>query len=246
MKFDTYLYTNQGGRAYNEDTANYKLDGVHGIFVVADGLGGHGKGDLASQCVVDTILSNYQSGKIHDRQWFEQQIAVAHEKVSALQQETNGKMKSTVVALTIDAVGASWAHVGDSRLYYLSEGKIKACTQDHSVAYTKYQMGQITKVQIAMDEDQSSLLRSIGGGKSTPEIYWMDESEVLQKGDGFLLCSDGLWEYLYDEEILIDYLKADSAREWAEWMLLRVMNRVPDDHDNLTLITVLLKDGRNW
>ena len=242
MKLDTYQYTNQGGRSYNEDFAEYKIKDGHGFFVLADGLGGHGKGDKASLCVVESMLECYLPNEKHDALWFNQQIELANERLTVLQERSNHKMKSTVVALSIDDRNAMWAHVGDSRLYYLSNGKIQKITQDHSVAYKKYLMGEITKEQISSDEDQSSLLRCLGGSKYTPDIAGLEDGIFLKNGDGFLLCSDGLWEYLYDEEILIDYQKAEFAIEWAEWMLLRVMTRVSDNHDNLTLITVLVKE----
>lgn len=241
MKFDTYVYTNQGGRAYNEDTVKHKIEGEHGLFILADGLGGHGQGNAASDCVVQALLDGYISEEYHDEEWFKAEIEFAQERLQTLQEEKRHKMKSTLVALAIDNDAATWANVGDSRLYYLSNGKIKAVTEDHSVAYVKYRAGEITKEQIGADEDQSSLLRCLGGKKYTPDVGGLAEGEMLEKGEGFLLCSDGLWEYLCDEEILIDYHKAETAMEWAEWMLLRVMNRVSDNHDNLSLITVLLK-----
>ena len=178
----------------------------------------------------------------HTKEWFEEQIRVANEKILRLQEERYSNMKTTIVALAIDNESASWVHVGDSRLYYLSNRKLEAFTDDHSVAYKKYQMGQITRAQINTDEDQSSLLRTIGGNRAKPDICILQETgKQLSEGDGFLLCSDGVWEYLYDEEIEVDYLKAGSAKEWAELLLLRIMNRIPKDNDNLTLITVLKK-----
>ena len=241
MKFDTYLYTNKGGRSYNEDAAAHQIERSHGLFVLADGLGGHGHGEMASTCVVQTLLDGYIPEEYHDEEWFKAQIELAQDRLTALQKEKRHKMKSTIVVLAIDRGTAGWAHVGDSRLYYLSDGKIKAVTEDHSMAYLKYRAGEITKEEIGTDEDQSSLLRCLGGKKYTSDITLLDEGETLEDGDGFLLCSDGLWEYLSDEEILIDFHKAASSMEWAEWMLLRVMNRVPDNHDNLTLIAVKLK-----
>ena len=62
----------------------------------------------------------------------------------------------------------------------------------------------------------------------------------MQEGDAFFLCSDGMWEYILDEEILVDYLKADSARTWAELLLLRVMERIPPKNDNLSLIAIVV------
>ena len=148
-------------------------------------------------------------------------------------------MKSTVVALAIRDNLAAWANVGDSRLYYLHSRTIARTTEDHSVAYKKYKSGEITKFQIGTDEDQASLLRALGNvERSHPDCDHPDSE--LAAGDGFLLCSDGLWEYISDDEILVEYLKADSAQTWAEQLLLRTMERIRPGSDNLSLIAVLV------
>ena len=147
-------------------------------------------------------------------------------------------MKSTAVTLLIRGNEARWANVGDSRLYHFHKGALSFVTEDHSVAYKKFKAGEITRAQIATDEDQSSLLRSLGNKeRHQPASGGAD----LAPGDGFLLCSDGLWEHLSDGEILIDYLKSDSAEQWAEQLLLRVIARQKPGTDNLSLITVMVQ-----
>ena len=140
------------------------------------------------------------------------------------------------VLLILQGQRAFWAHTGDSRLYRLREGEIASVTEDHSVAYMKYRAGEITRAQIASDEDQSSLLRALG---SSPRWKPQTSESGLRPGDAFLLCTDGFWEYVTDEEILIDRLKAENARDWAERMLLRAAERIPDNNDNMTLMTLI-------
>ncbi len=239
MVFDTYEFTSRGGRSYNEDSAGSRTDGEHGIFVVADGLGGHSFGELASAAVRDALLDGFPCRDGDPAQWLEAQIAEANQRVLQLQQEKNAVMKSTAAALYVMGSRAIWAHAGDSRLYYIHEGRITACTEDHSVAYKKYKAGEITKKEIAFDEDQSRLLRSIGGvdhNEPTIRVY----EEFLSPGDAFLLCSDGAWEFLDDEEIVIDLLKSTCAKQWTEYLLLRMMERIKGGNDNLTLLTVKL------
>ena len=131
--------------------------------------------------------------------------------------------------------------MGDSRVYFIHDDRLHAYTNDHSVAYMKYRAGEITREQRATDEDQSRLLRSLGSEeRNEPDVYAADVA--LAPGDAFFLCSDGAWEYLQDEEILIDYLKAETAADWAELMLLRIMERVDGENDNLSLVTVILTD----
>lgn len=240
MIFDEFAFTNQGGRSYNEDSVGSRQDGGCGIFVVADGLGGHQFGEVASACVRDVLLEGWQPNEANRQEWIKMQIAEANRRVLAIEQDRKCVLKSTVAVLAIDGERAVWANVGDSRLYYLHQSRIAGVTEDHSVAYKKFKAGEITREQIGQDEDQSCLLRSIGGeDRNEPDVY---ASEFpLEAGDAFLLCSDGVWEYVKDEEILIDLLKAETAKDWAELLLLRLMDRIDGKNDNLTLITLMLK-----
>lgn len=240
MIFDTYEFSSRGGRSYNEDSVGSRVEEDHGIFVVADGLGGHSFGELASSCVRDTLLNGFPCRDGDPAQWLETQLADANQRVLALQQEKNTVMKSTVAALYIMGSRAIWAHAGNSRLYYIHEGRIRACTEDHSVAYKKYKAGEITRREIAFDEDQSRLLRSIGGMDHSEPVVRVYE-EFLSPGDAFLLCSDGAWEFLDDGEIAVDLLKSNCAKQWAEYLLLRMMERIRGGNDNLTLLTVKLE-----
>ena len=156
-----------------------------------------------------------------------------------MQQETGLTTKTTAVALSVQGERAVWAHTGDSRLYYLHDGRIAVWTNDHSVAYAKYRAGEITREQIARDEDQCCLLRALGGTRRfEPDVGSADK---LEPGDAFLLCTDGLWEYLLDGEIAVDCLKADSAEQWAKLLLLRAAERIRPGNDNLSLIAVMVK-----
>ena len=149
-------------------------------------------------------------------------------------------MKTTVAALAVNGENAVWANVGDSRVYFIHGNSIHAYTNDHSVAYKKYKAGEITREQIGSDEDQSRLLRSLGSEeRSEPDVYTADVP--VESGDAFFLCSDGAWEYLMDEEILIDFLKSETAQHWAELMMLRIMERINGGNDNLSLLTVILE-----
>ena len=237
---DVFEYSNQGGRSYNEDSVGSSYDGKNGIFVVADGLGGHARGDEASAAAVQTIVSGWNTVVEDAAAQLKKKIAEANQAILCLQQDRGAVMKTTVAALAVSGEKAVWANVGDSRVYFIHKNIIHACTDDHSVAYKKYKAGEITREQIGMDEDQSRLLRSLGSEeRNEPDIHTADVP--LAQGDAFFLCSDGAWEYLMDEEILIDFLKSETAEHWAELMILRIMERVRGENDNLSLLTVILK-----
>lgn len=240
MKLDQCVYTNAGGRSYNEDSVGVAGVDDYAIYVVCDGLGGHASGEVASQAAVDVILDGWKNDVLPDRkEWLPSIIKRANNRILELQREHNQIMKSTVVTLVIDDQKAVWANTGDSRLYYIHHGELISVTEDHSVAYKKYKAGEITREAIATDEDQSSLLRTLGNeDRYEPSVY---ESEApLEKGDAFVLCSDGAWEYLLDHEVLVDYHKAMDASHWMELMLTRILSRVDGKSDNLSMITIIV------
>ena len=240
MVYNVCEYSNQGGREYNEDSVGHQVIGTNGIFVVADGLGGHQFGELASACVIETLVGDFDGDfNNNPTKWLEEQIKLSNQRILEHQREKSAILKSTVVALAIDNGKAVWANVGDSRLYFIRDRELISITNDHSVAYKKYKAGEISREQIKTDEDQSCLLRTLGGeDRNQPEIY--DHNVKVKVDDAFMLCSDGVWEYISDEEVLIDYLKSQNAQEWAENLLLRLMDRINGNNDNLTIMTVMV------
>ena len=83
-------------------------------------------------------------------------------------------------------------------------------------------------------------MRSLGSqSKIKPDFG--ETTEPLTAGDGFLLCSDGFWEYIQDQEILFDFLKTNNAQAWLELMMLRVIERLKDDSDNLSVVTAMIR-----
>lgn len=241
MKLDVSVYTNSGGREYNEDFADGCIEETEAFFVLADGLGGHIGGEQASSFVGETFVKAWRERamKMPRTLWMKQQITCINHALIKLQDDCRKKMKSTVAALCLEDKKISWAYVGDSRIYYLTKEGITCLTKDHSVTYKKYLSREIEKEDIPFDEDRSSLLRAVGDAEhSIPDYEEMIKEEKGFQGDAFLLCSDGFWEYLREEEILIDYLKSQSAKDWGNLMLLRLMQRISPKSDNLTFIAI--------
>ena len=233
---DSFEFTFIGGREENQDAVADIENENHGLYIVADGLGGHRNGAMASQCIVTKLVQAWASDSEWDTEKLLRNVRDANQALLTLQQQTQSNAKSTLALLTTGGTKVLWACSGDSRIYRLRDGEIQQITEDHSVAYMKYKSGRISKAEIAKDEDQSSLLRTLGGKtRWEPDIY---EDKLLPE-DSFLLCSDGFWEYISDEEMLVDLLKASSAENWARLMLQRIMPRVPADNDNLSVITII-------
>lgn len=237
MTLDSFCFTTAGGREENQDSAAWREEKQCAIYVLADGLGGHQNGKLASASVSEALVRAWETEKPGNaEEWLQDRLGRANEMLLKLQEKKKCVMKTTAVVLLIDGTRAAWANTGDSRLYHLSGSELTHVTEDHSVAYKKYKAGEITREQINTDEDQSCLLKAIGGAERwEPDIMSCD----IRPGDGFLLCSDGMWEYIYDNEILVDWLKAESAKKWAELLLLRAIRRVEPGNDNLTVMTIM-------
>ena len=226
-----------GGRDYNEDSTGCRYNEGGGIFVVADGLGGHSLGEVASECVVNTIVDGYAGLGEDPVAQIRLLIKAANDGVLALQAQNNTVMKSTAAVLAIENGRGLIANTGDSRVYYFHDGKIAAYTEDHSVAYKKYKSGEITREQLSTDEDQSRLLRTLGSeDRFEPDIKMLPEN--ICAGDAFLICSDGAWEFVRDDEMLIDLFKSADSKGWAELMLMRLMERVDGTNDNVSVLTV--------
>lgn len=232
--FQTAEYTNIGGRSCNEDSVAGTLWGEDGIcLVVADGLGGHGGGDKASQAVCRTVCSNWNGAATEET--LRTLLVMAHGNVLTLQ-DPRIAMKSTAVALAIRGGTAAWAHVGDTRLYHFHDGHLVFQTRDHSASQLAVMLGDITPDQIRFHTDRNRVLRALG---QTGELQVETGSEVLAPGHhAFLLCSDGFWEYVLEAEMEADLCYADSAEEWLASMRTRLGQRIPSDNDNNTAAAV--------
>ena len=239
MRLDVSVYTNRGGREINEDSVRWGVRDGSGFFTVADGLGGCGSGEVSSDLAAHALLKAWEDNSVKPQEraaWLEEAIRAADRLLVGEQKRRGSGMKTTVAALSIDGAHAAWAHVGDTRVYRLTDGRIERLTCDHSVSYKKYQSGEISRNGVNFDEDRPSLLRVLGDPKGCrPESGSL---EAILPGDAFLLCSGGFWEYLYDEELLIDFLQSDTPGQWAERMLVRALPRFRPGHDNLTLLAV--------
>lgn len=226
----TASYTDIGGRAENEDsTRQLRLGEEQLCLVVADGLGGHGGGAHASAAAADTICREWDGAA--DPEALKRLVQRGHEAVTAIQ-TPQCAMMSTVVALEIAGNRAAWAHVGDSRLYHFVDGRLVFQTKDHSASQIAVFMGEITVDQIRFHEDRNRVLRALGQD-GAPNVE--AGSEVLCPGrHAFLLCSDGFWEYVLENEMADDLAMAVDPLDWLARMRSRLISRVPADNDNNT------------
>ncbi len=230
--------TNKGGRAVNEDFLDVSVTPQQVAFILCDGLGGHGKGDAASQYVTARLKEELE----HFAD-IEEGIEKAQEGLLEKQRQENaeGSMKTTVTCLALRGETAKFAHIGDSRVYYFEKGKYVMRSQDHSVPQMLAKRGEIAEKDIRRHEDRSLLLRVMGTEWDEPK-YQVVEGIALTKRSSFLLCSDGFWE-LIDEKMMCKSLKkAASPQEWLDSMEKTVVeNGKGTNMDNYSAIAVFVR-----
>lgn len=239
VQFNIYSYTNQGARANNEDSCAFwqDADREKGAFVVADGLGGHDCGEVASRLAAEYILETAQAkGDFTDEALLELlNGANAHifERQSA--DPACKGMRTTVVAGFLDGDTFRYFHAGDSRFYYFKNGSLYWQSKDHSVSQMSVDMGHIRPEAIRFDDDRSKLLKVLGDAKCL-HIDQLDAPIKIEGNDAFLLCTDGFWEYVFETEMELDLVKSGSPREWCEFMCKRLLRRVSGNNDNFTAL----------
>ena len=151
-------------------------------------------------------------------------------------------MHSTVVALFIDLDGnvASWGHCGDSRLYVFRGGRIAARTRDHSLVQSLVDGGMLAPEEMRSHPQRSELLSALGVGEEDLQVSVSPQSWKVEAGDVFLLCTDGMWEYVEDPQMESALSQAASPHAWLhdlEQAVLKGAAHKPR-HDNFTALAV--------
>jgi len=210
--------TQNGGRPVNEDRVAVSDGGDALLFALADGLGGHGMGDIAAEIAVKKSIEVFERDNkavgLLEACFNEGQAEVLN-----VQRHTArfNEMKTTLVLLNINSNTARWCHIGDSRIYLFRKKKLFMRSYDHSVPQMLVATGEINERDIRHHEDRNRLLRVIGTEWDNPR-YELGQSVTLKKGDAFLLCSDGFWEWI-EEKAMAGTLKGSkNPKQWLDSM----------------------------
>ena len=201
MKFSVFQLSRKGGRKQNEDRMGYCYTRESGLFVLADGMGGHPEGEVAAQLALQTISAMYQKQArptIEDPAAFlSAALMAAHYQIIRYASEKGmlDTPRTTLVGVVLQGSGATWVHCGDSRLYFVRDGELLMRTRDHS--YLEQHSDGVVK----LDYINRNILFTCLGSPSKPE-FSVAGPVALQQGDKLLLCSDGLWGNLSDDEIV--------------------------------------------
>ena len=234
------MFTSPGGRSGNEDYIAVGQKGEDYCFVLCDGLGGHERGEVASEYVASRIVSLFEEeGDSAD--FFDKAFISAQEGLLKLQEDKNipNGMKTTAVVLVITEEQIKWAHIGDSRLYhFFDNGKKYERTKDHSLVQMMRNSGEITEEEMKHHPDRNKVFRVVGAewGKKSYE-----KSAILEResGHSFLLMSDGCWEYIANDEMAKTLRYSIGARGWMK-KLIRLVRKRADmkKTDNYSIIAV--------
>ena len=158
------ILSDPGEREYNEDYAGVSQNGGSFCFVLADGLGGHGGGDEASRMVSEHILKDFEAQGEVSEEYIKRCFEESQKLLVAEQEKQNRafEMKTTLVVLLTDGHTLRWGHIGDSRLYFYKNKKLKQRTLDHSVPQMLVAAGEIKEEEIRGHADRNRLLRVMG------------------------------------------------------------------------------------
>lgn len=239
---DYFEFTDKGNREVNEDSIVSLEKQGNFCFVVCDGLGGHGRGEIASGITTSTFMDMfYRSDDLVNLIGEATECAQRYIIKRQAEEHKPHELKTTMAALVIDDNIAYVGHVGDTRLYFFRKNKLTWRTLDHSVPQMLALAGDIKEKDIRRHSERNMLLRVIGTEWDEPQ-YELAAPVELKKGMAFLLCTDGFWDFI-DEKMMQKALRRSrTAKEWCESMAQIVKaNGEGNDMDNFSAITVFCK-----
>jgi len=241
---DDYMLSKTGSRELNEDYGSVCRYGREACYVLADGLGGHDKGEAASKLVCEQVIDLFhetaeESKRCHTEclpRYFEE----SQRKLLELQELCHCKddMKTTMTILLRQNGKLQWGHVGDTRLYYFKNGRLISRTLDHSVPQMLVASGEIKEKDIRGHDDRNRLLRVMGTPWNQPQYEispWIWEEE----GQAFLLCTDGFWELLEEKRMIYHLKHAKTPKQWVDAMEQEILiNGEGKNMDNYSAIGI--------
>lgn len=237
MKFSVYQVSRKGGREKNEDRMGYCYTRDSGLFALADGMGGHPEGEVASQMALQTLAALFQRDAkptLRDPvRFLHDSIIAGHQQLLryATEKALLDTPRTTIVACVLQGKAAYWAHCGDSRLYLIRGDKLVARTRDHSYSELQDTLSQVVPVQ---ERFNRNVLFTCLGSPGKPVVDTVGPL-VLQPGDRLLLCSDGLWGTVSDQ-IIVETIARLPIAESVPELVERALREGGAKSDNVTVL----------
>jgi serine/threonine protein phosphatase PrpC len=239
MRFSVYQVSRKGGREKNEDRMGYCYTRDSGLFALADGMGGHPEGEVASQLALQTLAAAFQReakpSLKSPLRFLQDSILAGHHQLLRYATEKGlvDTPRTTVVACVLQGRAAFWAHCGDSRLYLVRGGKLIARTRDHSYTEPQQTLSQVVPIDAKFNR---SVLFTCLGSPGKPVVDTVGPV-TLQSGDRLIVCSDGLWSQL-DDDTIVDLLSSRSLSDGVPEMVERALRNGGTHGDNVTVLAV--------
>lgn len=234
LSFTSYGITDLGKvRRHNEDNLLERPE--IGLWAVADGMGGHAKGDIASQMIVDILKKVHEGTTLsHYIDDIEDRLQAVNKKLveKANSDNQRGTIGSTVVILLTYGEYCVYIWAGDSRLYRLRDDKLRQISTDHSQVEMYVERGLISREEAFSHPHGNMITRAVG---ATDTLYLDMDIQKLARHDRYLLCSDGLTKHITDLE-LQDFLKKGTPEECCKHLIETTLSRGAGD--NVTAIIV--------
>ena len=238
MKFSVFQVSRRGGREKNEDRMGYSYTRGSGLFLLADGMGGHPDGEVAAHLALQSMSATYKKVSDHvieDVVDFLTDAVMADRDILryALERGMEDTPRTTIVAAFVQNGVAHWVHCGDSRLYMVRGTEVIARTRDHS--YQERRPGSDTGPLTAHQANRNILFTCLGS--PTKPILEVMGPVPLQQGDRILLCSDGLWGSLDDDQI-VRHLSNKPVAQAVPDLVEAALETAGSKSDNVTVIAM--------
>ena len=239
MRFSVYQVSRKGGREKNEDRMGYCYTRDAGLFALADGMGGHPEGEVASQLALQTLAAMFQRDckptLLEPLRFLHEAIIAGHHQLLryATQRALIDTPRTTIVACLLQGNAAYWAHCGDSRLYLVRGAKLIARTRDHSYSELQQTMNPVMPMP---DRFNRNVLFTCLGSPGKPVVDTVGPL-LLQTGDRLLLCSDGLWGTV-DDAVIAEQLASRSIAEAVPELVERALRNGGPKSDNVSALAM--------
>lgn len=249
MKFTIFQNSRIGPRAINQDRLAYSYSKDALLMVVADGMGGHQHGEVAAEMAVKVITEAFQRLAMpalsNPTKFLIDHIQQVHDMIEQHTQvnELLESPRTTVVVAIVQFGMLYCAHVGDSRLYHFRDGHLLYRTEDHSMVQSLFSKGMISKEEMLTHPYRHKIYSCLGG-EEVPKIELAEKQELLE-GDTILLCTDGVWGALSDDQI-----KQILSGNIISHNLTKILDEAelaatPEQGDNMTAIGLQWGDKLN-
>mgnify|MGYP003429990668 CR=1 FL=1 len=205
-----------GMRESNQDASGGAREGGLACFVVADGAGGHAGGEVASRIAVESVIGSFVAEPAFGAAFLlscvdQASAGVADDKRNSSERQD---MSTTLAALLVDeqSARAVWAHLGDTRVYLFRGGRVLCVSKDHSLTQQLIEAGYASTGQLRTHPQRNILYAALGAGGDTPAA--LSDEIPVQPGDAFLICTDGLWEWVVEDDMERSLRASNGQEDW--------------------------------